>query len=547
MEHALSGDRRRAPVPHEQMSRSAPAVRLQTMARRCAALLGLAALLAAGAARAAVWAPDAFASAGGANAGVYTVAQQSDGKLLIGGGFTQVAGIARSRIARLLADGTLDPDFDPGAGFDGDVQRIVVQADGRILVAGGFTGYDGTPRSNIARLLADGSIDVSFDPGSGANNGIAAMALQGDGRIVIGGSFTQYAGVGRNRVARINADGSLDTTYTPGVGANNALLRVVLQGDGKAVVAGWFTSMGGSARNYLARLNVDGSLDTTFNTGTGPNAVVTALGLQPDGKLLIAGNFSSVNGTPRTRIARVEADGTLDAGFVPGAGLDGGAEVLLPQADGTAFAAGFSSTYDGTPREGLVRILANGALDSSFELVPGTGYHTAAVVTAGGRILVGGFWNTVYGVARGRIARLAPTQAVVFPAPGAPSVTLPQGGSFGIGPLATADSGLAVVYSSLTPTVCTVTGSTVRVVADGICTVAADQPGDATWMAAAQATQSIEVTLAAPVPVPTLHAWALLLLGLALPILAARAGRRADGRMRAGALRRSRPPSRSAC
>lgn len=147
---------------------------------------------------------------------------------------------------------------------------------------------------------------MSLDPGTGVNNnGVYSAALQSDGKIIIAGIFTTFNGTTRNRIARLDADGTLDTTFDPGTGANNTINKIAIQSDGKIIIVGVFTSYNGTTRNHIARLNADGSLDTTFDPGTGVNGNVEHLALQSDGNILIAGSFTSYNGTTRNNIARI--------------------------------------------------------------------------------------------------------------------------------------------------------------------------------------------------------------------------------------------------
>ena len=158
------------------------------------------------------------------------------------------------------------------------VSTLAVQADGKILVGGDFTTLGGggtgtTTRNRIGRLNADGSLDTSFNPG--ANGSVLALAVQADGKILVGGDFTTLGGGGtgtttRNYIGRLNADGSLDTSFDPG--ANDYVCALAVQADGKILVGGAFTTLGGggtgtTTRNYIGRLNADGSLDTSFDPG----------------------------------------------------------------------------------------------------------------------------------------------------------------------------------------------------------------------------------------------------------------------------------------
>jgi uncharacterized delta-60 repeat protein len=278
------------------------------------------------------------------------------GKSSSGGSFDSYNGTPRNRVARLNADGSLDTGFNPGTGANSWIRAIILQPDGKILIGGWFTSYNGTGRNFVARLNADGSLDTGFNPGTGAIDWVYAMALQPDGKILIGGLFTSYNGTPRNRVARLNADGSLDTGFNPGTGANNLVYTMAVQPDGKIFIGGFFINYNGTPRRSIARLNAGGSLDTGFNPGTGANDGVMAISLQPDGKILIGGWFQSYNGTPRNRLARLNTDGSLDTGFDPGTGANAPVYTMALQSDGKILIGGDFTSYDGTGRNRIARV-----------------------------------------------------------------------------------------------------------------------------------------------------------------------------------------------
>jgi uncharacterized delta-60 repeat protein len=191
--------------------------------------------------------------------------RQADGKLIIFGNFTSYLGGTRNRIARLNADGTLDATFTPGTGANNAIFTAAFQADGKILIGGVFTSYNGTTRNRIARLNADGSLDATFNPVSGANGTVLAVAIQPDGKIVIGGPFTSYDGVSRIRLARLNANGTLDTTSDSGI-VNNfrfGIRRLMLTADNQILVGGSFATYNGVARNSIAKLRLAPLLSKT--------------------------------------------------------------------------------------------------------------------------------------------------------------------------------------------------------------------------------------------------------------------------------------------
>lgn len=203
--------------------------------------------------------------------------------------------------------GSVDFAFDPVVGFDQTVFAVVQQTDGQLVAAGRFNTYNGQSRNKIARVDTSGVLDTNFNTGLGADNSINALLLQPDGRFIIGGDFTSVGGLLRSRVARLLANGSLDTSFSVGSGANGSVNALALQPDGKVIIGGGFTSYNGSVSNStrIARLNTSGSLDTSFNTGTGgANGFVQGITVYTNGtnlgKVLVVGSFTTFGALPST-------------------------------------------------------------------------------------------------------------------------------------------------------------------------------------------------------------------------------------------------------
>jgi uncharacterized delta-60 repeat protein len=216
--------------------------------------------------------------------------------VVVVGEFSGVADGARQRVARLNTDGSVDLSFDPWAWLNGEAYAVAVQPDGRVLVGGAFTMVDGVIRNRLVRFNADGTLDGTFNPGTGPNNLVYSLLVQPNGQILVGGAFSAYNNnLPNGYLVRLFSDGSLDPDFNAGV--NGAVWAMGLGGDGKLVLGGQFTSVLGTVRNRVARLNVDGTLDAGFNPAAGPNGTVRALALQPDGKVLIGGEFGDVAGT----------------------------------------------------------------------------------------------------------------------------------------------------------------------------------------------------------------------------------------------------------
>jgi uncharacterized delta-60 repeat protein len=164
----------------------------------------------------------------------------------------------------------------------------------------------------LTRLNANGARDAGFEESMGAVGEaptfVYAVAVQSDGKILVGGGFTAFKGANRNGIARLNANGSLDNGFNPGAGTDGSVSSVALQRDGKVLIGGSFTSVNGTNRNNIARLDANGSLDSSFDPGTGADGIVRSIVLQPDGKVLIGDEFTTVNGVVRLQVARLCGD-----------------------------------------------------------------------------------------------------------------------------------------------------------------------------------------------------------------------------------------------
>ena len=156
--------------------------------------------------------------------------------------------------------GQLDTTFVPAPGTNDAVNIVIPQPDGKVIAAGRFTFANDVARNRIARFNSNGSLDTTFDPGTGADGEITAAVLQPDGRIVVAGRFTSFNGFTHNRVCRLNANGSVDQTFGLGNGINNAALALALQSDGRIIVGGNFTQVDLTLRNFLAGLTLTAAL-----------------------------------------------------------------------------------------------------------------------------------------------------------------------------------------------------------------------------------------------------------------------------------------------
>ncbi len=348
-----------------------------------------------------------FAIGTGFNFYVATISVQTNGKILVGGGFTNYNGTSTNYIICLNTDGSIENTFAIGMGFDSDARVISVQTDDKILVGGNFSSYNGTSANHIIRLNTDGSIDNTFASGTGFDGDVNAISVQTDGKILVGGAFTNYNGTSASHIIRLNTDGSIDNTFSSGTGFNNDVFTISIQTDGKVLVGGWFTSYNGTSANNIIRLNTNGSIDNTFATGTGFGFIIRAILVQTDGKILVGGNFASYNGTSANCIIRLNNNGSIDNSFASGTGFDNLVTIISLQTDGKILVGGSFTSYNGTSASRIIRLNTNGSIDNTFAIGTGFDYGVNAIsIQTDGKILLGGYFSSYKGTSVNRIIRL---------------------------------------------------------------------------------------------------------------------------------------------
>jgi uncharacterized delta-60 repeat protein len=342
---------------------------------------------------------------------VRTLTLQSDQNLIVGGDYLNLNGIHSSYLTRLKPDGTIDENFDTGPGFNGKVYTSYIQPDGKIIVGGSFTSFNGIPSGRLVRLNPDGSYDPSFNTTIGATTGtIYEISPQSDGKIIIVGSFTRYNNVGVNRVVRILSNGALDTSFMVGSGAPTLISNVCVLDDGKILLAGNFTSFNSVQVNKIVRLLSDGQVDTIFNVGTGFDDDVNAMAVQADGKILVGGKFTNYNGLVANRIVRINNDGTLDGSFISGSGFSAGAvQKIKTDALGDIMIGGsFTGSYNGNDVNRICLLNSRGILKTDVDF--GSGPASASVLAIAndleGSWYIGGSFSVFDGLNQGRLAKI---------------------------------------------------------------------------------------------------------------------------------------------
>jgi len=302
---------------------------------------------------------------------VYCAVTQSDSKIVVGGLFTSYSGSTTTRIARINTNGTLDTTFNVGTtGFNGAPLDLRIQSDGKIIAVGGFTTYSGSTTTRIVRINTDGTRDTTFNVGTGFNTTANKAKILSTGQILVGGFFATYSGSSNTGLIRLNTDGTKDTTFNQGTGLNSYVYDMIEQPDGKLVVAGNFSTYSGSSSNRLVRINTDGTRDTTLNVGTtGFNSAPTVMAQQPDGKILLAGAFTTYSGSSSNRIIRLNTDGTKDTTFTIGTGFDSFSAfpaAMYLTSDNKIYCGSTFTTYSGSRANNIIKLNTNGTIDTTF-------------------------------------------------------------------------------------------------------------------------------------------------------------------------------------
>lgn len=380
-----------------------------------------------------------------ANNTVNLVEIQNDSKILIGGIFDKYNYINSFKIARLNSDLTLDTSFLSSGPIptDKNARDMKIQADGKVILVGSFDSFNGgTNGRGIVRLNTNGTVDTSFNVGgtgipNGTNQFINACAIQADGKILLGGGYIDsYNGLSTRNLIRINSNGSLDPTFSyPYIVNRSTISKIVLQADGKILVGGVYKvgTIIDPGQPSVFRLNTDGSLDTTFTTAaTGVNvfatnctsclsAIQNIIPLQT-GKILIVGVFNTYNGNPYKNIVRLNLDGSVDTTFNPTISTNRVIKDVAIEANGKMVIAGEFSTFNGNTVDKIIRLNVNGSIDSSFS--SGTGlyddqsngsniFNNIQVLKRqnDGKIIVGGRFTAYNFIGANCITRITPSIA----------------------------------------------------------------------------------------------------------------------------------------
>lgn len=322
---------------------------------------------------------------------------QADGKIIVGGDFTSIDGVTRRNIARLNTDGSVDTSFN--ASTDEGVESLAIQSDGKVLIAGDLSEVSGVSISNLARLNTDGSLDATFTPNP--NHRVREVITVSNDNILISGWFTQVTGQAQSDMALLDPNGALVGGFKSDLDFNSQIYELFEQSNGKFLVGGNFTEVNGVSRTYLARLDENGNLDASFNPTI--DGAVRSIINTSDGKTVIGGFFDNVGGEVHRHVAKLNSDGSVQSAFAPS--FDSLVYDLIEQGDDKILVSGSFSSVNGQDIDEVARINADGTIDLSFNPEPNNTVRKILLQDDGKAIIVGDF-SFVGGHNRSMLARV---------------------------------------------------------------------------------------------------------------------------------------------
>jgi hypothetical protein len=244
---------------------------------------------------------------------VWAFANHSSG-MVIGGRFSHSHGVPRRNIACLQSNGQVDPRFNPGSGFNGPVRSLATLPDGRIWVGGNFSIYNGQLSRGVAIIDANGTWDSrTARPDTESVNWVAASGTS----LYVAGLFGKVGIHPAGCLARLKMDGTVDVSFSREAGANGEVFDGAVLPDGKIIVVGAFTKYNGITASGVVRLKPNGDIDPSFNSGSGASGEVYTVKALDDGRITLAGTFRSFNGTTCNGTVRLLPDGAVDTTLLP--------------------------------------------------------------------------------------------------------------------------------------------------------------------------------------------------------------------------------------
>ena len=370
--------------------------------------------------------PD-FSCGSGPNGKINSICVFGTNKILVGGAFTSFNSISSGRIVAINSTGTIDNNFQSGLGFNDRVMTILYDSFGRLIIGGAFTHYNNQKRIALSAIDGSGNIITNFNPFLAPEDGgqfdsfsiseVDAVAQDQHGNFFVGGYIDLKIGTDNlfQGIVKITPDGIIDRNFkvsmdTPWVD------NVIILPDNKVIVSGWFQSVNNQAKQYLVRLNSDGSVDKNFDASAALATFfhIYSLSLQQDGKLLVGG-FAFSFGKPQSPLIRLNSDGTLDTNFNLQISTTVGSDPIIYTTEvdekGKIYFGGSFNVVNGFARTSIASVNGDGSLDMSFapKLSPNVGSQLPSVYKIkiyGSHLYIAGAFDSIDNQSRKNIARL---------------------------------------------------------------------------------------------------------------------------------------------
>jgi uncharacterized delta-60 repeat protein len=307
-----------------------------------------------------------------------------------------------NRIVKTFSGGPINETFVVGEGFSHPFNTVVntieIDSSGNYYIGGSFTTYDNIPSNNIIKLTSGGTIDTSFDYGSGFNSEVTTIAIQLDGKIIVGGFFTTYKDVSCNRIVRLNTDGSIDNTFSVGVGFDGSVGNIKITNDNLIYVGGSFTTYQNLNYRSVVRLDLNGSIDVSFNTLTNfPNfSSINRIIVSDNNSVYLGGSFSSYSSVTANNMIKLTSGGTIDSSFNIGNGFNSAIIDMCLDSFGDIYVVGGFTIFNGVTNQYMIKLKPNGSKDATFNnssRFSGNNFVSplrSVLVDSVGRIFIGG-------------------------------------------------------------------------------------------------------------------------------------------------------------
>lgn len=337
--------------------------------------------------------------------------ETSDGGYLIGGSFNSYNSVGAKDIIKLRPNGTIDPSFVYGGGFDSDgfVNAVSESSDGGYFIGGYFPTYNAQSVNNFVKLKSDGSIDPLFNMGTGFNNYVQTIISNSDGSCIVGGAFTTYSGQTVNNIVKLKSDGYIDTSFTidPLIGDLNGVNCIFQTSDNNYLIGGW----------KLYKIDPYGTLLGNFNNFSSQPTIVT-IAEDQDGKYLIGGAFTTYDGEPRINIVKILSNGDIDPQFTTGIGFNNYVRSITITPNNTYLIGGFFTEYNTSVANRIIELYYDGTIYSDSLTNDGTAGEGEPIVggfnefvrftmkTSHDTYLIGGTFTEFNGVPYGYIVNI---------------------------------------------------------------------------------------------------------------------------------------------